>query len=395
MRFVLDDSQITCLPESPEEEVGVNDLGQPITLATHTLYFDIRPKKLPTPDHLALICFIVFYPYLAKATRIKWIQPVSPIWLEILKLHNLTTDINLQPQSSHPPSISQTLSSRLSPHLSQQIIPIVSPIVSPKIALSWGGGLDTWAAYQLHPNLYTVLVHERESTDPPIYGPATLTNSKFVVVTCNQKSISIKNSKPNNVNLQRTTQAGWATWVGVMVTSIWISADYGINMVATGGNIGSVFLNNGSRYHPTHLKPSIWYKTFELVGLPMYIPLGGLTDLGVIKILGSEQLNRIRYCWFPTKTGDNCHKCPKCIRKEMLLGREQIKLDNFVGPSYEYIRTNDPKLARWVHCYYGPALQLIPLTFDSQILIKALKNKSIEILPKSDEYLVEQYGYKF
>jgi hypothetical protein len=90
--------------------------------------------------------------------------------------------------------------------------------------------------------------------------------------------------------------------------------------------------------------------------------------------------------------------CPKCIRKETLLGRDLSKIGPISapisGPSYDYIRTNDPNLARWVYHYYAPALKLLPSSFNTDTLITALKKHSIEVLPKSNEYLVEQYGYK-
>lgn len=378
MRFVLDQSispnTITCLPEFTPEETGTNDLGRPIILSTHTLTFNVQPRQLPTPDHLALICFVVWYPYLAKSTRIIFPQPVSPIWTQILTLHHLTTNINLR---SSDLASGDGASQKSEKH---------------RIALAWGGGLDTWAAYKLQPDIYTILVHEREPNDPPIFGPNSSGGeaAKFICITSNQKSISLK-------SLSRTgTSAGWATWIGVAVTSIWLSADHQINMIATGGNLGSVFLNNGSKYHPTHIKPSSWYRTFELVGLPIYLPLAGLTDLAVIKILGPD-LNNIRYCWFPTKTGDNCHKCPKCIRKETLLGRggDISKVNNFIGPSYDYIRNGGSgDLAKWVYHYYGPALKLIPYedSLLEQNLLDSLKKHSINILPKSYEYLVEHYG---
>ena len=385
MRFVLDQSispnTITCLPDFTPEETSTNDLGHPIILSTHTLTFNVQPHRLPTPDHLALICFVVWYPYLAKSTRIIFPQPVSPIWTQILTLHHLTANINL---SSGGISGLSGLSNNTS-QISDK----------PRIALAWGGGLDTWAAYKLQPDIYTILVHEREPDDPPIFGPGSSSGdgggaTKFICITSNQKSISLKSQS-------RTSEtAGWATWIGVAVTSIWLSADHQINMIATGGNLGSVFLNNGNKYHPTHIKPSNWYRTFELVGLPIYLPLAGLTDLAVIKILGPD-LNHIRYCWFPTKTGDNCHKCPKCIRKETLLGRgDPSKLHNFTGPSYDYIRNGGSgDLAKWVYHYYGPALKLIPHDGGSlleQNLLNSLKKHSIDILPKSYEYLVEHYG---
>ncbi|MEX0595627.1 MAG: hypothetical protein WD512_03930, partial [Candidatus Paceibacterota bacterium] len=83
----------------------------------------------------------------------------------------------------------------------------------------------------------------------------------------------------------------------------------------------------------------------------------------------------------------------KCIRKETILGRDLSEIDNFKGPSYEYIRTKDENLAKWIYHYYRPALKLIPSIFDQNILINGLKENGINLLERSDEYLVEQYGY--
>jgi hypothetical protein len=363
MKFRLDQNEITCLPESPSELSGVNDRRQPISLSTHTLYFSETPTKLPSPDHLALICMIVFYPYLKQSSSITFPQPVSPKIKEILQLHQLTTRINL-----HQPSTTTNSS------------------IQSRIGLSWGGGLDSWAAYSLHPEKYTVIIHEAHLADTSIQFPST----PHRTIATNQRYIS---------TIQSTQQsAGWTTWVGVLITSLWLSAEYQLTHLTLGGNLGSTFLNNGRKYYPTHLKPSLWYRTFQLVNLPIYLPLAGLTDLGVIRILGPN-IEQLQYCWFPTAQGENCHRCAKCLRKELLLGRNPSTIPSttlsklsFDGPSYDYITTYDSTLKLWVDQYYTPALQLLPSNLDRSILINALKTRNIQMISQKNSHLVEHYG---
>jgi len=365
MRFMLDQNQITCLPDNPAENFGLTDRLQKIKLTNHTLYFNQTPSILPRPNILALICLIVFYPYLKSSSRIIFPHPVDPSFQEIMKLHQLTTNINLTTDSSD-----------------------ISNHDSNRIALAWGGGLDSWAALTLQSDFYSVLIHEEEPESPLPHSVKYLLNNLKIVRT-NQKTISSFADQKNQQS------PGWTTWVGVLVTSLWLSAEYQLTHLALGGNLGSTFLNNGKKYFPTHLRPSRWYRTFELINLPIYIPLAGLTDLGVIKILGS-QIDHLKYCWFADQNGNNCHQCSKCIRKEILMGKNRHSVDqNFEGPSFEYIRTKDPQLGCWVEKYYQPALQLIPKSIDQRQLIEALSQKEVELLPPDENYHVEHYGFGF
>jgi hypothetical protein len=371
MRFILDENSITCLPDSVSETIGVNDRKIPVNLTNHTLHFyDTRPTKLPHPDHLALICFITFYPYLKQSSRIQFPRQVSPIWKQILKLHNLTTNANYEISTKEVQSTNKNKSSKEKKSTQQQ-----------SIALAFGGGLDSWGVLCLQPHLYSILIHERDPDDPPLPNPP----ENLREVTTNIKSIS-------TISHPTSRSAGWTTWVGVLTTSIWLSAEYNLTVLATGGNLGSVFLNNGTKYHPTHLKPSIWYKTFELLKLPIYLPLAGLTDLGVSKIIGPN-IHHIRYCWFPKPDGSNCHKCDKCIRKELLLGKDNSTSKTFEGPSFQYLRTNDSNLAKWVYHYYTPAFQLVPPEIDTDDIINSLDRHSIKLLPSAYNHLIEQYGF--
>lgn len=357
MRFKLNGSEITCLPDSKLENSGIDSNGNIISLLCHTLFINHFPSP-QHPDLIALICLIIFYPFLKISQQIIFPQPVSRNFEKIMRLHNLTTQINLNPDLAN-----------------------FKPTGTKK-ALSWGGGLDTWAAYKLQPDFYHYLIHEEQKESPlpnkNNYPPVTIIQSNQRLIACQENG----------------TGAGWTSWPGVLISSLWLAEDLGINLIALGGNLGSVFLNNGRRYHPTHWKPNRWFKTFEMFGILLYLPLAGLTDLGVLQIVGSD-LDKVKYCWYSTPEGENCHQCLKCLRKEILMGRHinYVKIP-FKGPSFEYMKSRDSDLEKWVKKYYQPALQLIPDQENLQSNLIIQLKKYIEFLEEENEFLVEHYGWK-
>lgn len=359
MRFKLDGTEITCLPDSEFELSGLDSNGKIVNLSSHTLYFNYQPQNEPHADILALICLIVFYPFIKKSKKVIFPIPISKGFSQILKLHQIHAPINVDP----------FLKSFAESHQGT------------KNALSWGGGLDTWAAYKLQTNLYHHLIHEEQLESPlplgPNYPPVT-------VIQTNQRQIA---------SFDDGTDAGWTSWVGVLVPSLWLAEEFNLSMIGIGGNLGSVFLNNGTQYRPVHLKNNLWHQTFKEMGLPLYMPLAGLTDLGVLKILGPD-LDKVKYCWYSTPTGENCHQCLKCIRKEILIGRNvnYVKFP-FAGPSFEYLKTNDQKLKKWVFSYYQPALTLVhDETLRNQLKLEL--ERYIELLDEENQYLVEHYGWE-
>lgn len=362
MRFEFDpkNRSFICSPESDSETKGVDSNGIPIELGDRILFFDQIPTKFPRSDMMALICLIAFYPFLKSAKRIIFPKPVNAsIWYQILSRHQLTTNINTVDSPTDLRS-------------------------STGVALSWGGGLDSWAAYQLQPDLYTVLIHQKQDESSlPLksedYPPIKM-------VTTNVTKIA--------KYLDSVQSPGWVVWVAVLVSCLWLSEEYDLGYLVLGGNLGSTFLQNGEKYYPAHLKPNLWYQTFNQLKLHIYVPLAGLTDLGVIKILKQTcGLDKVKYCWFSNPNGGNCHQCHKCIRKEILMGRYLNRFE-FKGPSFDYVRTRNPKLATWVTKYYQPALELIPNDQLKSSLVKSLARCQIEMLSPDLEYLVEHYGWE-
>ena len=392
MKFKLDDYYITCIPDNIKEINNIKDsFGNDIQLNTHILHFNnlsnnitnasnlsnkiTNTFKVPHPDILALICLIAFYPFLKNAEEIIFPQDVSSIWLKILNDHKLTTKTNINGNQK----------------------PYAGNFNN--IGLSWGGGVDTWGVYQLQKEIYKVLVHEYQEFSPLPLRKKDYPN--IVIIETNLRKLIGYVNKPDDV-------IGWFIWSAVLITSLWVSNEYSLSLLTVGGNMGSTFLQDGKKYHPTHLKPNLWFKTFEKLGLPIYVPLAGLTDLGVLKIINdtdkSVNMELVKYCWYSDKDGNNCHQCKKCIRKEILMGKQSIeKIDKtFNGPSFDYMKNlySDLKmhkdLAKWIYKYYTPGLELIPKNREElrNNLLKKLKIYNIELLPKNLNYLVEHYGWQ-
>ena len=168
MRFkLLNAYQIKIIPESHLEYQSLNDKKQSIHLNKNTIDFSIdrESKKLENIDHdgdlIAMICIIVIYPYLKKSSKITFPLPISKKIEQILELHQL----NISIQSSHQDNLSN--SNQL---VKQETIQDSKKIQIPKFIMAWGGGIDSFAAYYLHPNNYQYLIHENHNLLPDYYG---------------------------------------------------------------------------------------------------------------------------------------------------------------------------------------------------------------------------------
>lgn len=375
MRFFLDETHtiITCVPEIGSEMTGIVN-NRKYRIQNQNLWFNCRPAgKDLHPDLLALICLLVFYPFLQDSQRIIFPKKVSHFFRTLLNLHgwNSNVEVNIDKNLTSLRSFVEKWDER--------------------VGLSWGGGLDSWACLKLQPELYHVLIHSEIPEAPlPIHQPDY---PSVRIIRTNQREIA--------VDIESGQNAGWLTWASVLVPILWVCQEYKLRRLALGGNLGSVFLKGGKEYFPTHLKPNLWFQTFDMIGFPLYLPLAGLTDLGVIRVLGSD-LDLVHYCPFSDQ-GNNCHSCWKCVRKEILLGRELSTLgkgakkwiDRFIGPSFRYVLGNQKGyLDQWIDRYYQPGFQLIQDTRLEQELRKRLDLCEVSILDREKEYLVEHYGWE-
>jgi hypothetical protein len=165
---------------------------------------------------------------------------------------------------------------------------------------------------------------------------------------------------------------------------------FNLKYFGLGGNLGSVFLNGGTKYFPAHKKKNQWVRLFESAGVPMFCPLAGVSDVGVINILGVDFEKSI-YCQ-KGKDGTNCHKCNKCIRRDNVYQcTETDKLEKIIGPSVKWV--NNPLKYDWVNRYYPSGIDYQPNELRN--LVKDKLQRYLKPMTKEEINYVESYDESF
>jgi len=222
-------------------------------------------------------------------------------------------------------------------------------------------------------------------------------------------------------NARNLNNLGWSNWPAVLIPLLVMTSKHHWSHLGLGGNIGSVYLKSGE-YRSSHTKHGIWYRIFQTIGLPLFCPLAGVSEVGVVKILLSESVLLTEAIYCQKIKGRNCQKCPKCLRRQVvcqLVMRKSKKIDHFPGkskknaelksnkfaelkskkfveledsnisaPSLDWLLSNNPKLA-WVNKYYPTALEFQPVELRS--LIKIALDKYLDPMTESEISDLESY----
>ncbi len=83
--------------------------------------------------------------------------------------------------------------------------------------------------------------------------------------------------------------------------------------------------------------------------------------------------------------------CDKCQRHAMIFGRcESVSVDN-LGPSLEYLLTDDERLGKWIDKYYYSGILMNPESLRSKLYGVLLPY--VLFLEEDDEHYLEHYGW--
>jgi hypothetical protein len=178
-----------------------------------------------------------------------------------------------------------------------------------KIGLSFGGGLDSFATHCVFSKAF--LIHEKN------FKHNDYTHDLIRSETYGKNAISIESN-----NKELCTIHGWTSWIACVATSLLVASDLKLGYIFLGSSLGSVYLNNGKKYSNTQLNnkyPNQWYKIFHQIGIPILTPMAGFSDLLLAKIIPHNSLiNQVHYCILG-ENGNNCHKCWKCFRRDLII----------------------------------------------------------------------------
>ena len=296
-------SFLKAIVETEEEKQGFRAEGPYplLKMVNDTVIFDYEIKTIH-PDILALLCITCFYPYLDQ--YVTFPQPVSQKIEEafgengVLKLHEVIDGRYQQTKGIKVTNIDDS----------------ITPYKGSKLAISFGGGMDSSALYKLIPE--AIVIHEQTKLNN---GEIQLEKTLETIDLINEEggqAFSFANNNRRGIS----EPSGWPGWAACTCNALLLSTDFNIGYIMTGSVIGASFLSNGRKYFPgtDTLRKNKWIQAFELVGIPMFSPTGGLSEVANAIILHKTNfINKAHWCF--RDQGSNCQLCWKCFRRDTIL----------------------------------------------------------------------------
>jgi 7-cyano-7-deazaguanine synthase in queuosine biosynthesis len=343
---------IRAYPESEKEKYGYrSESPYPLIRLKLENNYSTLIFKYPIinihPDILGLLCIISFYPFIHDSVTFP--MDVSPKFAETIENMWFYTVIDAKYVPERKVIVTN-VNKNLAPYKWGK-----------NKALAYGGGLDSTATLILFQNVN--VIHEKIMDIPDkvidflqeIEDKWTKWKGKTYCIESNNKTLCNK--------------SGWTTWVSCISTSVILAQKLGIGYILLGSSLGSYYSNGEFKeYHENE-----WTKLFRKLGLQVFSPIAGLSELSLGKIILKTYPNwidKITYC-IKGENGSNCKKCLKCFRRYVLtsyLKGEEIDYTRYklteeiigkLGITFNWIynKTGDKDL---VEGYYKPAINLIP-----------------------------------
>tara|TARA_B100000767_G_C19777579_1_gene543614 strand:- start:5580 stop:8900 length:3321 start_codon:yes stop_codon:yes gene_type:complete len=188
--------------------------------------------------------------------------------------------------------------------------------------LAFSGGVDSAAALALMPNSTILIYNERSG----IQGKLNHTNALRFFDELHQKEhreVIRVQSNHESIRMRDGKMAGFSTDYACAVQVILLADHFGLDSIGTGMPLENTFLWHGYKYRDFG---TTWFwthysKLFESVGLPLYQPVAGCSEIVNMQIV--EQKNWTGFaqsCLRSSTPGEVCGRCWKCFRKNSLLG---------------------------------------------------------------------------
>ena len=189
--------------------------------------------------------------------------------------------------------------------------------------LAFSGGIDSAAAMALMPEDTVLLYNERTG----ISGQLDHTNAFRFFEKIAGDSGRIVHRVPSNHEQLRALQGksvGFSTDFACAVQVILLADYFGLDSVATGMPLENSYLFHGYKYRD--FSTSWFWKhyapMFESVGLPLYQPVAGCSEVVNLNIvIASGWDGWAQSCLRSNRGGEVCGSCWKCFRKNTLQGQ--------------------------------------------------------------------------
>jgi hypothetical protein len=126
-------------------------------------------------------------------------------------------------------------------------------------------------------------------------------------------------------------------WFGFAVGPLLMADHFDAGALVLGGTLETWYMDMGRTWKGEPRKGTGIDPLPELVGLPIMRPLVGVTEIGTMRLTVESDLSDLARSCVAGTMDDACHRCSKCLRKDML--RAVLEADR---PAMEKIPSDAP-----------------------------------------------------
>lgn len=368
----LDQNQIQIQLLPNEEEISSKTVSR---MGEH-LIFKIQSDENVNfnkihPDHLALIVLLACHPFSIGTLQI----PID-VSSKFSKACEIFSRYKLQFNSTNS-----------SPYTSNS---------NGRPGLAFSGGVDSTAALELMPSS-TIPVF----LDRPVLEKKSMYNKSAALATLSfLEAIQIPNiSITTDVEYIRNP-IGFPTDLASGIPVIALATQLNFDSIGFGTVMESAYRigHEKSRDYSKSQHFRIWSKIFDAAGLPLFLPVAGVSEVGTSKIVHNSKFKGMAQSCIRGYWPNTCNNCWKCFRKHLLsnyLNDIFISDDEFLvllnskevsmKISQEFI--SHENVLAWALCQMerGPVMdaffnRLVGSTYEIHHLDRYLPN-ALELLP--------------
>ncbi|GII31745.1 DUF6395 domain-containing protein [Planotetraspora mira] len=397
--------RLTFLLDPEDELTGTCTDGQRLELRTNTCQVRLPPSEGRGPDvHpdlLAVVAWTVTAPWTRR--RVTFDRPISPALAAAL--HD-GWGVEAGPVGADQRSGTQ-------------------------LAISYSGGADSMAVAAIFPD--APFIHFRRISHPRVPNRWADYRSDVTARLARETGRDVTIVESDLEFLLKFPWPGFTEHHAVAAGALLLADEMDLGGIAMGYEIGSRWLG-GDRYvhrftpdNPMWSASGQWGTLFEAAGLPIVLPVGGISEAMTMRIaLGSELRDQVRWCLLGPHSGA-CGVCGKCLYKELIQaaverrplnttitatdkvgrkwqnpppygGQEMIEYgiahvpgieNTLFAKAAEYLQASKES-TRWLEHCYAPAIEEIPEQWRKQV--DAFMVDNVGLMTEDEARRVETWG---
>ena len=285
--------RLAFLLDPEDETTGTCTDGQRLELRTNSCHVRL-PYPVPSvhPDLLAVAAWTVAAPWTRR--RVTFDRPISPAVAEALRTG---WGVDAGPVGEDPRSGS-------------------------RLALSYSGGADSMAVASIFPDV--PFVHFQRVSHPRVPNRWTHYRSDVLAKLARRTGRDVTIVQSDLEFVLSFPRPGYPEHHAVTVGALLLADELDLGGVALGYELGSRWLGGGRYVHrytpdnPMWAAHGKWGRLFAAAGLPMVLPVGGVSEAVTMRLaLESDLRDLVRWCLRGSGDGP-CGRCGKCLYKELI-----------------------------------------------------------------------------